>query len=76
MPNFKRRLSEDVRAMKATADRSATDIGNIQVNLATLTENVRHLPTKGWGVTVIITLAAFLTAMTLFGPKLLKLVGQ
>jgi septal ring factor EnvC (AmiA/AmiB activator) len=69
-------VREDIRDIKAESKQAASNIADIRVNVATLTERVNHLPTKGWGVTVVIALAAFLSAVSLFGPKLLKLVGQ
>jgi hypothetical protein len=69
-------VRENIGLIRTDARQATTDINSIRISAAMLTERVSHLPSKGWGVTAIILLASFLTAMTLLGPRLLKLAGQ
>ena len=53
----------------------ATDVGAIKTDVATLKERVAHLPSKEFIVKAVVGLAAFIGALTAFGPWLRHLVG-
>lgn len=45
-------------------------LGKIEQTMATLTERVTHLPTKGWGVTALLLLLAAITGLLTFQDNL------
>jgi hypothetical protein len=61
-------LRADVRGIGA-------DVGLIKMAVATLTERVAHLPTKGFIVTATLTTLAVVAAFAMFGPNLRTLLG-
>lgn len=50
-------------------------VGGVEINLATLTERVAHLPSKGYIVTTVVLAGSFFTAITLFSDSIKKLFG-
>jgi hypothetical protein len=52
-----------------------TDLGKVKTDVATLTERVGNLPTKGFIVTATLTTLAIIAAFALFGPNLRALFG-
>lgn len=57
-------MEERVARLEKNVDQIAKDIGDVRVDVATLKENVRHLPTKPWIFTALAgTLAALSVVM-------------
>lgn len=57
-------LREDIGLLRTDLRQATGEIGHLKLDLATLKRDVAHLPTKGWGVKVVLTLAALMTALT------------
>lgn len=51
------------------------DIVGVKVQLATLTERVAHLPTKGFIVSTLGTSLAIIAALIVFADKIRALIG-
>ena len=51
------------------------DVVTLKVDVATVKENVRHLPTKGFIVTVVGIALVFLAGLAAFAPKLQQWAG-
>lgn len=57
-------LRDDVGLLRSDLRQATSDIGDLKLDVATLKRDVAHLPTKGWGVKVVLTLAALMTALS------------
>ncbi|MDK2757535.1 MAG: hypothetical protein KYX66_12445 [Blastomonas fulva] len=51
------------------------ELGDVKVNIATLTERIAHLPSKGFIVTTSATALALLTAIIVFADNIKALVA-
>lgn len=58
-------MEERVKRLEARVDKFGDDVTELKINLATLTERVAHLPSKGFIVT------SFATAVTIIGAIVL-----
>ena len=47
----------------------------VEVNLATLTERVAHLPSKGFIITTVLTASSVLAALVVFGDQVKSLLS-
>lgn len=68
-------IQTDVTDIKGELKGLRADVTGLQTGLATLTERVAHLPTKGFIVNAVIGLGAFVAVLTALGPALRKFVG-
>ncbi len=50
-------------------------LGGVEVGLATLTERVAHLPSKGYAVTTALLSITVLSAVIVFGDQITALLG-
>lgn len=67
-------MEDRVRRIETTVDQLGRDVTELRVNLATITERVAHLPSKGFIVTAASTIIVLLTAATVFADKLRALL--
>jgi hypothetical protein len=63
-------IKRDIGEIKTDATKTREAVTEIKVNVATLTERVSHLPTKGFIVTATMTILALLAALILFQDQL------
>lgn len=64
-----------VNRLEDRLDKLGDRLGKVEVNLATLTERVAHLPGKGFIVSSAVTTIALLTGVMIFADKLKGLLG-
>lgn len=64
-----------VNRLEDRLDKLSEKVGAVEVNLATLTERVAHLPSKGFIVGVLLTSLSALGALVLFADQLKGLFG-
>ena len=64
-----------VGRLEERLDKVGDRLGGVEVNLATLTERVAHLPGKGFIVTVVGTGLTLLGGLTIFGEQVRVLLG-
>lgn len=64
-----------VNRLEGRLDKMTDKIGAVEVNLATLTERVSHLPSKGFIVSSALATITLLTAVMIFADKLRALIG-
>lgn len=69
------RLEAHVEILRTDSAATRSDVGDIRLDLATLTERVAHLPSKGFVVTSNMTAIALGSGVILFGEKLKALIG-
>lgn len=50
-------------------------VGGVEINLATLTERVAHLPSKGFIVATVVGVGAVLAALSLFPVQIRAFLG-
>lgn len=64
-----------IARLETAADRVDDRLRSVEVGIATLSERVAHLPSKGFIVTATVSAITLLSALILFGEKLLSLLG-
>lgn len=64
-----------ISRLEARVDRMSEELAGTRVNLATLTERVAHLPSKGFIVAALLSTLAVVAALITFGEKLHNLVN-
>ncbi|QQN73154.1 hypothetical protein [Croceicoccus sp. YJ47] len=64
-----------VARLESQLDKVGEQMTGVRVNLATLTERVGHLPSKGFIVTANLTAIALIAALLTFGDKICALVS-
>ena len=69
------KLEAHVETLRSDMSAVKKDVGDIRIGLATLTERVAHLPSKGFVVTATTTTIGFLTAVVIFGDKIRALLA-
>lgn len=65
----------DISALRTDVGALRTDVNKLAVDMATIKENVRHLPGKGFVVTVTLLTLTAITALTLFQAKIQAFIG-
>jgi hypothetical protein len=63
-------MRADVGSLKSGQAQLVTDLAGVRTSLATLTERVAHLPSKGFIVGAVITGLAVIAGVTAFITKL------
>lgn len=66
-------MEERVARLEKHMDQLTKDVGDLRVSVATVTENVRHLPTKPWLFT---TLAMMMTALAAIVGVIVRFLPQ
>jgi hypothetical protein len=69
------RLEAHVEILRGDSAATRADVADIRLSLATLTERIAHLPSKGFVVTSNMTAIALFSGVILFGEKLKALIG-
>lgn len=69
------RLEAHVEILRSDGAAMRVDIADIRTNLATLTERVTHMPTKGFVLSANVSLFGFFSAVMVFSEKLKALAG-
>lgn len=64
-----------VSRLEQRADKLADDVANIRSDLATLTERVSHLPSKGYIDARLLAMLTVIAALILFADKIKALLG-
>lgn len=59
-------MEDWVSRLERNVDQLAKDVGEIKVDFATIKENLRHLPTKGFIVTATSGALALIAAISIF----------
>lgn len=68
-------IRSDLDGLRADVGVLKADVTTLKVDMATLKETVRHLPTKGFIVTVILGVGGVLAALTAFAPAIHRVIG-
>jgi hypothetical protein len=68
-------IKDDIKEAKETLKSLQSDLTEVRVSAATVTENVRHLPSKGFIVTALLTTLAAATAVIVFQGNIQRFVG-
>ena len=68
-------VQSDVTDLKSRAVKVDERLGGVEVKLATLTERVAHLPSKGFIVTTVLLFGSLFTAITVFADKIQALLA-
>lgn len=68
-------LEERVNRLEGRIDKVSDDLGDVKINLATLTERVAHLPSKGFIVSTVVGGTGFFAALVLFADQIKALLG-
>lgn len=69
------KLEAHVEILRSDMAAVKKDVSDIRVGVATLTERVAHLPSKGFVVTATTTTIGLLTAIILLGDKIRTLLA-
>jgi hypothetical protein len=64
-----------MQRLEGRVDKLVDDVGEVKVGLGTLTERVRHLPSKGYIDSRILGMLAIIAALVLFSEKIQALVS-
>ena len=75
MDNRIARLEGQFDRLSEKMDRQGDRLGGVEKEMATLTERVAHLPSKGFIWTVALAIIAAISAVITFAEKLQGLVG-
>lgn len=68
-------IAAAVGTLTGRVDKMDDRLRGVEVNLATLTERVAHLPSKGFIVNALLAALAVVAALTLFQTKLQAIFG-
>lgn len=68
-------IQRDIGEIKTDLRESRTGIAKLTTELATLDAHVKHLPTKGFIVSAVLTTLAVIAALIVFQGNLQKAVG-
>lgn len=68
-------MDQRLGRLEAQYDRLTDRVGEVEKGLATLTERVAHLPSKGFIVNALLVSLAVTAALIAFGEKLQQLVS-
>lgn len=66
----------DLRDLKSSASGLDARLRGVETGVATLTERVAHLPSKGFIVTATTTALAVIAALILFADKIKAIAGM
>lgn len=69
-------LERRMDGVEAKIDKLDDRVRGVEIGLATLTERVAHLPSKGFIVTALMASLALIAAMIGFADQIQALVGQ
>ncbi|ESZ88342.1 MAG: hypothetical protein Q27BB25_04525 [Blastomonas sp. CACIA14H2] len=61
--------------LEGRIDKVGDELGEVKVNVATLTERIAHLPSKGFIVTTTMASLALLAALIVFADNIKALFG-
>jgi len=64
-----------VSRLEAHMDKLSGNVGDVKVSLATLTERVAHLPSKGFIIKALVTTIGILSGVVLLADRLKTLIG-
>jgi hypothetical protein len=70
-----RHIKDDIKEAKETLKSLQSDMTAVRVSAATVTENVRHLPSKGFIVAAVLSALAFAAALTVFQGNIQRVFG-
>ena len=68
-------VDDRVSRLEGRIDKVGDELGDVKVNLATLTERVAHLPSKGFIVSTSMTLVTAIAALFVFADNIKALFG-
>lgn len=63
-------VDDRVSRLEGRIDKVGDELGEVKVNLATLTERVAHLPSKGFIVSTSMTLLTVIAALVVFADNI------
>lgn len=63
-------MEDRVNRLEGRIDKVVDELGSVNVSIATLTERVAHLPSKGFIVTTSTTALALLAAIVIFADNI------
>ena len=61
--------------LETKLDANTTAVTDLRIGMATLTERVSHLPSKGWAVGIAVTTIDLLATIVTLAPKLQQVFG-
>jgi hypothetical protein len=70
-----RYIKDDIKEAKETLKSLQSDMTAVRLSAATVTENVRHLPSKGFIVGAVLTALAVAAAYTVFQGNIQRVFG-
>lgn len=68
-------VDDRLNRLEGRVDKVGDELGEVKVNLATLTERVAHLPSKGFIVTTTMASLALIAALVVFADNIKALFG-
>ncbi|ARU02994.1 hypothetical protein [Yoonia vestfoldensis] len=68
-------MEQRVDRLEAKMDLIDGRLRGVEINLATLSERVAHLPSKGFIVTAVVSVGAVLGSLTLFADRIGAMLG-
>ncbi|WP_446325498.1 hypothetical protein [Blastomonas sp. CACIA14H2] len=68
-------VDDRVSRLEGRIDKVGDELGEVKVNVATLTERIAHLPSKGFIVTTTMASLALLAALIVFADNIKALFG-
>lgn len=68
-------VDDRLNRLEGRVDKVSDELSGVKVNLATLTERIAHLPSKGFIVTTTMTSLALIAALVVFADNIKAAIG-
>jgi len=68
-------VDDRLNRLEGRVDKVSDELSEVKVNLATLTERIAHLPSKGFIVTTTMTSLALIAALVVFADNIKAAIG-